>query len=78
MLYADGRQPSEFTNSDFCGIDDDCGDSISPVNPNPTNPTDPNNNKVINTFWDLFTKSSSIEEFFELLFANIWVIFVWF
>ena len=32
--------------------------------------------KEIHGLWDLFAKAESVGEFFELLFANFWVIFV--
>lgn len=121
MLFTDGRSPTEFTDSQYCGMTTDCAaptkptvvitgtvkpepptttpttttptttpvkaaevkptpavTPTEPVTPTPSEPTEPEEpkEKVIYGFWDLLNKSTSVSEFFSLLFSNLWVLAV--
>ena len=75
----DGRSPSGFTNSSYCGIN--CIPK-SPVSPTPTpdptpTPVDPQTVKV-KSLMDVFAKATDIGNFFLIIWYNPWVLIVWF
>ena len=67
MIYTDGRQPSEFTDSNFSGEINNCLINIENTKA-----------KKITTLKDAFLYSENIQEFILLLLKNIWLLFKWF
>ena len=65
MLYADGRQPTELTDSYFTGEINNCLLNMEKA-------------KTITSLRDAILYSDSLAEFFLLLFKNIWLLFKWF
>ena len=75
--FMDGRSPSGFTNSKYCGIN--CIPT-TPVTPTPTpTPTVVNpQTVVVKSLFDVFAKATDIGTFFAIIWYNPWVLFAWF
>ena len=78
MIYMNGTSPSGFTNSKYTGMMT-CTQYNNLVNPSSNNPTTRNVQSIkVGSLIDVFTNSTSIGDFFALLWYNPWVLFVWF
>jgi len=73
----DGKSPSGFTASTYCGIN--CTPS-SPTSPTtPTTPTVVNPQTVkVKSLLDVFAKATDIGSFFAIIWYNPWVLLAWF
>jgi len=75
----DGRKPSGFTSSSYCGMT--CTTpSPAPPSPAPTpghEHVDPQT-VIVKSLWDVFTKATDIVTFFAIIWYNPWVLFAWF
>jgi len=67
----DGRTPSGFTNSKYCGINCIPSSSVIPTTVNPQT-------VVVKSLFDVFAKATDIGSFFAIIWYNPWVLFLWF
>ena len=70
----DGRSPSGFVNSTYCGM------NCAPPAPAPTPAPQAVNPQTVKvkSLIDIFTKATDIGSFFAIIWYNPWVLFVWF